>query len=219
MMRLAAAIATNVGLCLCIIGWLDSALFESTVGGEITRWGGLLLAAGIAASVVLIRRKRMTVSTLLIVFLGCLPFAGFGGFLWWQIQLSKERSAACEAGSAEACLSFGKRKVRRGEVEAGLPRLRRACELGSADGCFMAGGLAPKATGVEWLAKACDLGDPRGCARAAQLLRTGDGVMAAPARGCELAQRGCAQGSAEACAEAGYCSGGEASGSAAEPRP
>lgn len=218
-MRLAAAIATNVGLCLCIIGWLDSALFESTVGGEITRWGGLLLAAGIAASVVLIRRKRMTVSTLLIVFLGCLPFAGFGGFLWWQIQLSKERSAACEAGSAEACLSFGKRKVRRGEVEAGLPRLRRACELGSADGCFMAGGLAPKATGVEWLAKACDLGDPRGCARAAQLLRTGDGVMAAPARGCELAQRGCAQGSAEACAEAGYCSGGEASGSGAGPRP
>ncbi len=218
-MRLAAAIATNVGLCLCIIGWLDSALFESTVGGEITRWGGLLLAAGIAASVVLIRRKQMTVSTLLIVFLGCLPFAGFGGFLWWQIQLSKERSAACEAGSAEACLSFGKRKVRRGEVEAGLPRLRRACELGSADGCFMAGGLAPKATGVEWLAKACDLGDPRGCARAAQLLRTGDGVMAAPARGCELAQRGCAQGSAEACAEAGYCSGGEASGSGAGPRP
>ena len=218
-MRLAAAIATNVGLCLCIIGWLDSALFESTVGGEITRWGGLLLAAGIAASVVLIRRKQMTVSTLLIVFLGCLPFAGFGGFLWWQIQLSKERSAACEAGSAEACLSFGKRKVRRGEVEAGLPRLRRACELGSADGCFMAGGLAPKATGVEWLAKACDLGDPRGCARAAQLLRTGDGVMAAPARGCELAQRGCAKGSAEACAEAGYCSGGEASGSGAGPRP
>lgn len=218
-MRLAAAIATNVGLCLCIIGWLDSALFESTVGGEITRWGGLLLAAGIAASVVLIRRKQMTVSTLLIVFLGCLPFAGFGGFLWWQIQLSKERSAACEAGSAEACLSFGKRKVRRGEVEAGLPRLRRACELGSADGCFMAGGLAPKATGVEWLAKACDLGDSRGCARAAQLLRTGDGVMAAPARGCELAQRGCAQGSAEACAEAGYCSGGEASGSGAGPRP
>ena len=218
-MRLAAAIATNVGLCLCIIGWLDSALFESSVGGEITRWGGLLLAAGIAASVVLIRRKQMTVSTLLIVFLGCLPFAGFGGFLWWQIQLSKERSAACEAGSAEACLSFGKRKVRRGEVEAGLPRLCRACELGSADGCFMAGGLAPKATGVEWLAKACDLGDPRGCARAAQLLRTGDGVMAAPARGCELAQRGCAQGSAEACAEAGYCSGGEASGSGAGPRP
>ena len=218
-MRLAAAIATNVGLCLCIIGWLDSALFESTVGGEITRWGGLLLAAGIAASVVLIRRKQTTVSTLLIVFLGCLPFAGFGGFLWWQIQLSKERSAACEAGSAEACLSFGKRKVRRGEVEAGLPRLRRACELGSADGCFMAGGLAPKATGVEWLAKACDLGDPRGCARAAQLLRTGDGVMAAPARGCELAQRGCALGSAAACAEAGYCSGGEASGSGAGPRP
>jgi hypothetical protein len=219
MMRLAAAIATNVGLCLCIIGWLDSALFESTVGGQITRWGGLLLAAGIAASVVLIRRKQMTVSTLLIIFLGCLPFAGFGGFLWWQIQLSKERSAACEAGSAEACLSFGKRKVRRGEVEAGLPRLRRACELGSADGCFMAGGLAPKATGVEWLAKACDLGDSRGCARAAQLLRTGDGVTAAPARGCELAQRGCAKGSAEACAEAGYCSGGEASGSGAEPRP
>lgn len=218
-MRLAAAIATNVGLCLCIIGWLDSALFESTVGGEITRWGGLLLAAGIAASVVLIRRKQMTVSTLLIVFLGCLPFAGFGGFLWWQIQLSKERSAACEAGSAEACLSYGKRKVRRGEVEAGLPRLRRACELGSADGCFMAGGLAPKATGVEWLARACDLGDPRGCARAAQLLRSGDGVTAAPARGCELAQRGCAKGSAEACAEAGYCSGGEASGSGAVPRP
>ena len=218
-MRLAAAIATSVGLCLCIIGWLDSALFASAVGGVITLWGGLLLAAGIVGSLLLMRRKQMTVSTLLIVFLGTLPFGGFGGFLWWQIQLSKERSAACEAGSVEACLSFGKRKVRRGDVDAGLPRLRRACSLGSAEGCFMAGGLAPKATGVEWLAKACDLGDPRGCARAAQLLRTGDGVIAAPARGCDLARRGCAQASAEACAEASYCSGGEGSGSGARPRP
>lgn len=218
-MRLAAAIATSVGLCLCIIGWLDSALFSSTVGGVITASGGLLLAAGIVGSLLLMRRKQMTVSTLLIVFLGTLPFAGFGGFLWWQIQLSKERSAACEAGSAEACLSYGVRKVRRGEVEAGLPRLRRACSLGSAEGCFMAGGLAPKATGVEWLAQACNLGDPRGCARAAQLLRTGDGVTAAPLRGCELARRGCATGSAEACAEANYCSGGEGSGSGAGPRP
>jgi hypothetical protein len=218
-MRLAAAIATSVGLCLCIIGWLDSALFASTIGGVITLWGGLLLAAGIVASLLLMRRKQMTVSTLLIIFLGTLPFGGFGGFLWWQIQLSKERSAACEAGSVEACLSYGIRKVRRGEVEAGLPRLRRACSLGSAKGCFMAGGLAPKATGVEWLAQACNLGDPRGCARAAQLLRTGDGVTAAPARGCALARRGCATGSAEACAEAGYCSGEAGSGSGAGPRP
>jgi hypothetical protein len=218
-MRLAAAIATSVGLCLCIIGWLDSALFGSAVGGVMTLSGGLLLAAGIVASLLLMRRKQMTVSTLLIIFLGTLPFGGFGGFLWWQIQLSKERSAACEAGSVEACLSYGIRKVRRGEVEAGLPRLRRACSLGSAKGCFMAGGLAPKATGVEWLAQACNLGDPRGCARAAQLLRTGDGVTAAPARGCELARRGCATGSAEACAEAGYCSGEAGSGSGAGPRP
>lgn len=218
-MRLAAAIATSMGICLAVIAWLDAALFKSGAGSLIGTVALVLLAGGIAASVTLMRRRAMTLSTLLIIFLGTLPFAGFGGFLWWQISLSKERSAACERGDVNACLNYGIRKVRRGEVEAGLPRLRRACELGSAEGCFMAGGLAPKATGVEWLARACTLGDARGCTRGAQLMRTGDGTVADPARGCALAQRGCALGAASSCAEAAYCAGDKAarSGSGAAP--
>lgn len=161
----------------------------------------------------------MTASTLLIVFLGTLPFAGFGGFLWWQVQLAKERSAACESGNAEACMAYGVRKVRRGEVDAAMPRLRRACDLGNANGCFMAGGLAPRATGVEWLAKACALGDGRGCAKAAQFLRTGDGVAADPARACKLARSGCATQHAPSCAEAAYCEPPRNEGSGTAPAP
>lgn len=83
----------------------------------------------------------------------------------------------------------------------------------------MAGGLAPKATGVEWLAKACKLGDARGCSRGAQLLRTGDGVNADPARGCELARQGCTLGAASACAEEAFCGEGSGTGSGAGSTP
>lgn len=218
-MRLAAALATSVGLCLAAIGWLDAALFQSGVGGLIGWSAAALVVGGSAASTMLMRRGQLTASTLLIVFLGTLPFAGFGGFLWWQISLAKERSAACERGDVNACLSYGIRKVRRGDIVAGLPRLRRACELGSAEACFMAGGLAPKATGVEWLARACKLGDVRGCSRGAQLLRTGDGMTADPARGCELARHGCHLAAAAACAEAAFCNEGSGTGSGAGTAP
>lgn len=218
-MRLAAALATSIGLCLAVIGWLDAATFGSAAG-SVVRWAGVaMMCGGGLSAAALFRAGRMTASTLLIVFLGTLPFAGFGGFLWWQVQLAKERSAACEAGNTEACIAYGVRKVRRGEVDAAMPRLRRACDLGNANGCFMAGGLAPRATGVEWLAKACTLGDGRGCAKAAQLLRTGDGVAADTARACKLASSGCASQHAPSCAEAAYCAppGNEFSGTAPAP--
>lgn len=218
-MRLAAALATSIGLCLALIGWLDAAIFSSAAGRVVGLAGTVMLVAGALSSATLFRSGRMTASTLLIVFLGTLPFAGFGGFLWWQIQLSKERSAACEAGDADACLAFGVRKVRRGERDAAMPRLRRACELGKAEGCFMAGGIAPRATGVEWLARACNLSDARGCAKAAQLLRTGDGVTSDASRACMLAARGCASGHAPSCAEAAYCAAPNSDGSAAPAAP
>jgi hypothetical protein len=190
-------------LHLALTGLIDVATWKTSWGHELLAVAAVGMVAGIAL-LVTARGGGMTRGRLFVLALGSVPFGGFGAFLAWQIGVSAERSTRCEAGDAEACMAFAVRKLRRGDHEAAIPRLRRACELGDAKGCFAAGGLAPAAAGVELLARACELGEPKGCSRAAQHLRRGEGVTASPERACGLARAGCLVNDASSCEEARF---------------
>ena len=118
----------------------------------------------------------------------------------------------CNGQSAEACFNLGALAYNAAhDVDSALKALKPACQLGYAPGCQQLAKLySGKPAGPDLAAvasfafRACNAGDAASCFVIGDMLTTGAGMPADPARGAIMAKRGCDGGIAEGCQAYGF---------------
>jgi TPR repeat protein len=125
--------------------------------------------------------------------------------------------ALCDAGLADACLTFAQAELRRTprDESQALALYTRACQLGSAAGCTdqakTLGNIKYRASGREWIAtmqdlleSACQRGNTAGCEQLAHEIEGGQVLNDDPRRPHELRVANCKNGSSASCFILGY---------------
>lgn len=112
--------------------------------------------------------------------------------------------AECEAGKAEACVTFGKSLVGK-DFNAALTAFERGCALGANKGCLEGTRLAEKAGGGEKARElssiACGRGSATGCRLLASLFQRGVGGAPDPDKAKTFYAKACEAGDTAACGQ------------------
>lgn len=191
------------------IGALDQYAGATGAGAALVGWGRPLGLVFVPLALLIKPRGHGTVRKLMAIAVGVWPFLAFGLFLRWQITMSAEQMALCEAENWRECERLAIRREKRGRFDDAQPLFARACEGGIARACTNAGammrdgrGTAPSATGAaELLVAGCDGGDPLACQLLGQIYKRGGDLPADPERSLAFFARACEGGLASACAE------------------
>ena len=189
------ALLAWVGLLFVLVGLLDSQTEHSEFARTWVLDGGIAVAIGALATVILARLGFFRAGKSAVIALGLSPFLIFGLFIFWRMNVSGEQRAHCfQRDDAEACRVLAEVRAKRGHAEDAVALFEHGCALGNGPACRALGGQVNRNAALHaqpplhWFSRACELGDGLGCDRAGHLTRTSD-LDASKAffeRGCDL---------------------------------